>query len=227
MEMALFSVLQVELTPYLWFSPQKELFMQPILLASSSPYRRALLTKLGLTFDWASPDIDESALKDETPDALVQRLSMEKAKTLAPAHPDKLIIGSDQVAVLGNLILGKPHTHERAFEQLREASGKVVTFKTGLCLLNASTGKVQIAVENFQVHFRELSDSQIHHYLRHEKPYDCAGSFKSEGLGIGLFSRLSGDDPNTLIGLPLIRLIEMLNNEGIDPLLLASANTTI
>ena len=212
------------MTPYLWFSTEKELSMRSIILASSSSYRRALLSKLGLIFDWASPDINESVLKDEDPDVLVQRLSLEKTQALAFANPEKLIIGSDQVAVLGNLILGKPHTHERAFEQLREASGKVVTFKTGLCLLNASTGKAQIAIENFQVHFRELSDSQIHHYLHYEKPYDCAGSFKSEGLGIGLFSKLIGDDPNSLIGLPLIRLIEMLSNEGIDPLLLAGEN---
>jgi MAF protein len=205
----------------------KELSMRPILLASSSPYRRTLLEKLGLAFDWISPNIDECALKDEAPDALVQRLSFEKANVLASEHPERLIIGSDQVAVLGNLILGKPHTHAKAVEQLREASGKVVTFKTGLCLLNAYTGKAQVAVENFEVHFRKLSDSQIHHYLHYEKPYDCAGSFKSEGLGIGLFSKLAGDDPNTLVGLPLIRLIEMLNKEGIDPLLLASANSRV
>lgn len=223
--MALFSVLGVELTPYLWFSPQQEPNMRPILLASSSSYRRAILAKLGLAFDWASPDIDESAHANEAPDALVQRLSFEKANALASEHPDKLIIGSDQVAVLGNSIIGKPLTHERAFDQLRNASGKVVTFKTGLCLLNSTTGKAQIAVEDFQVHFRELSDAQIHHYLHYEKPYDCAGSFKSEGLGISLFSKLNGDDPNTLIGLPLIRLIDMLINEGIDPLLLAGSNT--
>src|SRR6478736_3364410 len=130
--------------------PQKEPSMRPILLASSSLYRRAILAKLGLAFDWASPDIDESALEDESPDALVQRLSLEKAEALASANLDKLIIGSDQVAVLGNSILGKPHTHERAFEQLSTASGQTVIFKTGLCLLNASTGKTQVTVENFQ-----------------------------------------------------------------------------
>lgn len=195
--------------------------MQPLLLASSSSYRRALLSKFGLAFEWASPNIDESHLGDETPDQLVSRLAIGKAKALAASHPEKLIIGSDQVAVLDHVILGKPHTHERAFEQLRAASGKIVVFKTGLCLLNAASGKTQIAIESFYVHFRELNDAQIHHYLNYEQPLECAGSFKAEGLGIGLFSKLSGDDPNTLIGLPLIRLIEMLGNEGIDPLLLA------
>lgn len=192
--------------------------MQPILLASSSPYRRALFAKLGLAFDWQSPDIDESPQINENAENLVIRLSQAKAESLVIVHPNKLIIGSDQVAVLGEQILGKPYTHERAFIQLRTASGQAVHFKTGICLLNAYTGKVQIAVESFCVHFRELSDAQIHHYLLLEKPYDCAGSFKSEGLGISLFSKLSGDDPNTLIGLPLIRLVQMLSNEGVDPL---------
>lgn len=201
--------------------------MQPILLASSSPYRRELLARLGLTFEWASPDIDESPLSnedgeiDESADALVARLSLAKAKALAAEYPNHLIIGSDQVAVLGNQIIGKPHTYERAFTQLCNASGNQVIFKTGLCLLNASIGQSQVRIEEFKVEFRELSDNQIHHYLTYEQPYDCAGSFKCEGLGIALFSKLSGDDPNTLIGLPLIRLVDMLKAEGVDPLLLA------
>jgi len=193
--------------------------MQPILLASSSLYRRSLLAKLGLPFDWAAPAIDESAHAGEQADALVARLSQAKAQALAATNPNSLIIGSDQVAVIDNKIIGKPHTQERAFAQLRAASGREVVFKTGLCLLNTSTTKSQIAVESFSVFFKELSDAQINGYLNLEKPYDCAGSFKAEGLGISLFTRLCGDDPNILVGLPLIRLVEMLVREGIDPLL--------
>lgn len=212
----------------------KRALMQPILLASSSSYRRELLARLGLTFEWASPDIDESPLSNEggeidedtganeSANALVARLSLAKAKALTTKYPNHLIIGSDQVAVLGNnQIIGKPHTYERAFTQLRNASGNQVIFKTGLCLLNSSTGQSQVRVEEFKVEFRELSDEQIHHYLTYEQPYDCAGSFKCEGLGIALFSKLSGDDPSTLIGLPLIRLVDMLKAADIDPLLLA------
>lgn len=193
--------------------------MLPILLASSSIYRRALLAKLGLAFEWAAPHVDESQLPNENTDCLVRRLSRSKVEALAAAHPNKLIIGSDQVAVLDNQILNKPLTYERAFAQLLSSSGRSVRFETGLCLLNTRTGKIQIAVESFNVHFRTLTDEQIHNYLRLEEPYDCAGSFKAEGLGISLFTKLSGDDPNSLIGLPLIRLIEMLGNEGVDPLL--------
>jgi len=195
--------------------------MQSILLASSSTYRRELLTRLGLAFEWASPDIEEDSILDESADALVARLSLAKAKALAAGYTNHLIIGSDQVAILGGQIVGKPHTYEQAFTQLRNASGKQVIFKTGLCLLNARTGESQVKVEEFTVEFRELSDDQIHHYLTYEQPYDCAGSFKCEGLGIALFSKLSGDDPNSLIGLPLIRLVDMLKTEGVDPLLLA------
>lgn len=201
--------------------------MQPILLASSSTYRRELLTRLGLAFEWANPDIDERPLLnecgdiDESADALVARLSLAKAKALASVYPEHLIIASDQVAVLGDQIIGKPHAYERAFTQLRNASGNQVIFKTGLCLLNASSGQSQVSVEEFKVEFRDLSDDQINHYLTYEQPYDCAGSFKCEGFGIALFSKLNGDDPNTLIGLPLIRLVDMLKAEGADPLLLA------
>jgi MAF protein len=196
--------------------------MQPILLASSSSYRRDLLKKIGLHFECASPDIDESPLPNENAGALVERLAIEKAKALATQYPDHLIIGSDQIAVLSDVILGKPHSYERAFAQLRAASGQQVIFKTGVCLLNTQNNSIQSSIEEFTVNFKILSDEQIHHYLNYEQPYDCAGSFKCEGLGIALFTQLSGDDPNTLIGLPLIRLIEMLNNEGIDPLLLSS-----
>lgn len=198
--------------------------MQPILLASSSIYRRSLFARLGLNFDYASPDIDESLLPYETPDQLVSRLSETKARVLANTHPSHLIVGSDQVAVLEGQILGKPHNHERAFQQLKAASGKEVSFKTGLCVLNAATDEQQLCVEEYRVQFRELSDEQINHYLSYEQPFDCAGSFKCEGLGIILFEKLSGDDPNTLIGLPLIRLVDMLRFFGIDPLIQAHLN---
>jgi MAF protein len=199
----------------------ERVLMPPILLASSSRYRRELLARLGLAIEWANPNIDESPLLKENADALVMRLSLAKAKALASEYPKHLIIGSDQVAVAADQIMGKPHTYERAFAQLRAASGSQVVFKTGLCLLDSASGQSQVCVEEFTVYFRELSNEQIHHYLTYEQPYDCAGSFKCEGLGIVLFSKLRGDDPNTLIGLPLIRLVDMLKNAGVDPLLLA------
>lgn len=195
--------------------------MQPILLASSSPYRRALLSRLGFEFEYASPNIDETMLTDEAPNELVSRLSLTKAMSLAEQYPEHLIIGSDQVAVLDNKVLGKPHGFEQAYLQLSASSGKEVLFKTGLCVLNAMTGKHILSVEDFKVQFRSLSEQQIRSYLNYEQPYDCAGSFKCEGLGIALFSSLSGDDPNALIGLPLIRLVEMLNTFGVDPIILA------
>jgi len=195
--------------------------MQPILLASSSPYRRELLAKLALPFEWASPSVDETTHINERADDLVMRLAQDKARALASDYSHHLIIGSDQVAVLGSAIIGKPNNYERAFAQLKAASAKQVIFKTGLCLLNSATNQIQICVEEFSVFFRELSDEQIHNYLIYETPYDCAGSFKCEGLGIALFNKLSGDDPNTLIGLPPIRLVEMLKREGVDPLISA------
>ena len=147
--------------------------------------------------------------------SLLSGLSISKAKKVAEVHPAALIIGSDQVACVDQQILGKPHTHDKAVEQLRFLSGKVVSFHTGLCLLNSESGSAQSTVEVFKVHFRTLSDDQIERYLQNEQPYNCAGSFKSEALGISLFKKLEGDDPNTLIGLPLIRLVEFLSNEGI------------
>lgn len=188
-----------------------------LVLASSSPWRREVLDKLGLPYRTRHPDIDEAPLADESPADLVSRLSLEKAKAVAEIYPDALIIGSDQVAVLDDAIIGKPHTHDRAIEQLRAASGRSLTFLTGLTLLNSATGRAQTEVVPFHVHFRTLSDSQIERYLEHEQPYNCAGSFKSEGAGIVLFERLEGDDPNTLIGLPLIRLVRMLESEGVTP----------
>lgn len=193
--------------------------MQSILLASSSTYRRQLLSRLGLAFEYRAPNVDETANPNETADQLVARLAQAKANALTPFYQNTLIIGSDQVAVLEGKIIGKPYTHERAFAQLRAASGKTVHFKTGLCLLNSATGHIQQAVEEFRVCFRPLTNTQIEAYLNREQPYDCAGSFKCEGLGIALFTSMEGNDPNTLIGLPIIRLVTMLMNEGVDPLL--------
>jgi len=187
--------------------------MQTLVLASSSPFRKSLLDKLNIPYETHSPDIDESARPDESPTELVARLAEEKAHAVTEQWPDALIIGSDQVAVIDDRVLGKPHSHEKAIEQLQLASGRKVTFYTGLSLYNAQTGRAQTDVVPFEVHFRHLSDTMIENYLRAEEPYQCAGSFKSEGLGIALFERLRGDDPNTLIGLPLIRLISMLEAE--------------
>ncbi|MES9882850.1 MAG: nucleoside triphosphate pyrophosphatase [Sedimenticola sp.] len=186
-----------------------------MVLGSTSPFRKALLERLKLDFITASPDIDESIHAGETPEALVTRLALEKAKTVAKQHTNALIIGSDQVASIEGDILGKPGNRDNAISQLESASGKRVTFYTGLCLLNSVNGNSQVLCEPFHVHFRVLSSSQIERYLDAEEPYNCAGSFKSEGLGIALFERLEGDDPNALIGLPLIRLITMLSNEGV------------
>lgn len=188
----------------------------PIVLASTSPFRRELLQRLGLDFTIASPDTDETRLPDEPPEDLVVRLAEAKARAVAGLHPDALIIGSDQVACVDGEVLGKPGDKEKAIVQLSRATGKSVVFHTGLCLLNAATGKTQTLCEPFRVHFRQLSRIQIEGYLDRERPFNCAGSFKSEGLGIALFERLEGDDPNALIGLPLIRLVTMLEAEGVD-----------
>lgn len=192
--------------------------MKPLVLASTSVFRSELLQRLGLPFVTAAPDIDESPLTGETPENLVQRLALHKAQAVAHSHPDALIIGSDQVACLDGLILGKPGNHAKALEQLGHCSGRVVSFFTGLCLLDPAQNRHQLCCEPFQVHFRTLSQQQIQSYLQREGPYNCAGSFKSEGLGIALFSRLEGDDPNSLIGLPLIRLIAMLESYGLQVL---------
>jgi MAF protein len=192
--------------------------MQQLILGSSSPFRAALLNKLGLHFIQVSPDIDETPLAGESPAALVERLATSKAREIAKTHPEALIIGSDQVAVIDDDILGKPGNHHNAMAQLKRASGRDVEFLTGLALFNAKNGHMQSLVEPFVVHFRKLSDNQIDFYLKKEQPYQCAGSFKSEGFGISLFSKLVGEDPNSLIGLPLIRLIELLENEHIDVL---------
>ncbi|WP_028470084.1 Maf family protein [Neptunomonas japonica] len=190
--------------------------MQPLVLASSSPYRRILLDKLQLPYSCHSPDIDESPYPGENATQLVMRLAAEKARAVADQHPGSVIIGSDQVAVLNNLILGKPGTKENARTQLQQASGQRVTFLTGLCTLDTLHNHAQTEVIPFYVHFRELTAQMIENYIDKESPLDCAGSFKSEGLGIALFEKLEGEDPNALVGLPLIRLISMLNNININ-----------
>ncbi|WP_337009004.1 Maf family protein [Pantoea sp. AS142] len=189
-----------------------------ILLASTSPYRQALLHKLGLPFITAAPEIDESPQHDETAEALVTRLAMAKAQALADRYPQHWIIGSDQVCVLDGQITGKPHTTDNARAQLRAASGKAITFYTGLALFHPASGQLLQCYEPFVVHFRTLTDAEIAGYVEKEQPLQCAGSFKSEGLGICLFERLEGRDPNTLIGLPLIALNGMLQQAGINPL---------
>ena len=172
------------------------------------------MEKLQLRFEIAAPATDESVLPDENPEQLVARLAEAKAKAVAGQYSHALIIGSDQVAVMDGKIVGKPGTHAKAVAQLNRASGKRVIFLTGLCLYNTVSQCAQVEVVPFSVIFRDLTAAQIEHYLQREQPYNCAGSFKSEGLGIALFERLEGDDPNTLIGLPLIRLIRMLESEG-------------
>lgn len=191
----------------------------PVILASSSPYRRELLSRLGVEFSSVSPDIDESALEGEAPDTLVCRLAEAKARAVARAHPHALIIGSDQVATLDDRILGKPGSHDRAVDQLTLAAGKRVSFHTGLCVLNSETGRLHVCSVPYHVEFRDLTREEIERYLQKEQPYNCAGSFKSEGLGICLFKRMEGDDPASLIGLPLIQLVNMLRTEGLDVLL--------
>lgn len=186
-----------------------------LILASSSPYRRALLARLKIPFESISPDVDETPQPGETPEQMVERLSREKARKVAAAQRDALVIGSDQVAVYNGKIVGKPHDHDKAVAQLKEASGRAVVLYTGLVLHNAATGKEQCEVIPYRVTFRKLTDELIENYLRKEQPYSCAGSVKSEGLGIALLEKFEGDDPNTLIGLPLIRLVRMLENEGV------------
>lgn len=189
-----------------------------LILGSSSPFRRELLERLSLDFTTESPEIDESRKSNEDAEQLVKRLSYEKAKVIAEKNPNSLVIGSDQVAVNGDQILGKPETDQKACEQLQQASGKCVTFLTGLCLYNSNTGQFQLDFVPYSVYFRELTDDQIATYVEMEQPLNCAGSFKSEGLGVALFEKMGGEDPTSLIGLPLIRLISMLKNEGVEVL---------
>ncbi|WP_074928664.1 Maf family protein [Nitrosomonas eutropha] len=187
-----------------------------LVLGSSSVYRRELLQHLQIPFETANPAIDESALPEETPDATALRLAKEKAHALVKQFPDALIITADQVATLDKIQLGKPLNHENAVRQLRLMRGREVVFHTALCLFNSRTACLQARIISCSVKYRELNDDQIERYLAREQPYHCAGSAKAEGLGIALIERITGEDPNALIGLPLIALVEMLMMEGVE-----------
>ena len=186
-----------------------------LVLASTSRYRKMLLDRLGLPFLVVAPGTDETSLRDEAPAATAFRLAEAKARSVAGAHPDAVIIGSDQVADCDGRPIGKPGTHERAVAQLTELSGQTVVFHTGLCVLDAASGQCQTALVDVRSTFRFLSADEIESYLRSERPYDCAGSVRSEALGIALFERIESDDPTALIGLPLIQLTSMLRAAGI------------
>jgi len=185
-----------------------------LILASSSPYRRELLTHLQVPFTCISPDVDETPLPGELPQQTALRLAQVKARKIGDTHKDALIIGCDQVATLDNQQLGKPLTHDNATRQLRLMRGREVTFHSALCLYNSASNSMQAEVVPYVVRFRNLTDAQIENYLLKEQPYHCAGSAKSEGLGIAIIEKMTGDDPNALIGLPLIALVNMLHNEG-------------
>jgi len=185
-----------------------------IVLGSSSPFRKSLLERLHVNFECDSPNIDETPRKNEHIEDMVVRLAIEKAQAIAERHPDSLIIGSDQSAVLNGEKLNKPGNFENAFKQLSRASRQKITFQTGLCLLNTKTGNIQSICVPYTVVFKPLTATMIENYLRKEEPYNCAGSFRAEGLGIALFERFEGSDPNALIGLPLIELVNFLGNEG-------------
>ena len=189
-----------------------------LILSSTSPFRKQILDKLHLPYETDSPDIDESPVTDESIEDMVVRLAEGKARAVAERHPKSLIIGSDQSAVLKGEILSKPGGYEKAFSQLKAASGQKIVFQTGLCLLNTQTNQMQSACVPYTVIFKQLTDQQIQNYLEQEEPYNCASSFKSEALGIALFERFEGEDPNALIGLPLIKLVEMLNKENMPPI---------
>lgn len=189
-----------------------------IVLGSTSPFRKSILDKLNISFETDKPEVDETPLANETAEQLVERLAILKAEAVATRWPNALVIGSDQVALFDGEILGKPHTHENAVKQLSRFSGNKVTFLTGLSVIDTKTNKTLSLVEPFEVHFRQLTENDIESYLLAEKPYNCAGSFKSEALGICLFDKLVGEDPNTLIGMPLIKLVAMFKELGFDVL---------
>lgn len=192
-----------------------------LILASSSVFRKTVLAKLKLKFTQISPNIDETSKLNESSKDLVKRLAVEKARAVAsnlPSNENSLIISSDQVAVCDGVIFGKPGNHEAAIEQLQFESGKIVNFYTSLALLNSANGRVQEHVDATKVHFRTLNNSQIETYLKTDQPYNCAGSFKSEAFGASLFTKIETEDPDALIGLPLLTLVTMLTNEGMDPL---------
>ncbi|WED27679.1 Maf-like protein [Vibrio sp. DW001] len=185
-----------------------------LILASTSPFRKSILEKIQIPFKQANPSCDETPLERETPEQLVLRLALNKAKS-CKTNDHSLIIGSDQVCVINGDIIGKPHTVENAVKQLTAASGQCITFYTGLALYNTSTDSTSVKLDTFKVHFRTLNQKQIEDYVKREQPLTCAGSFMSEGLGIALFDKLEGKDPNSLIGLPLITLIDMLEKQGV------------
>jgi len=187
-----------------------------LILASTSPYRRDLLARLRVPFAVVSPEVDETALHQETPEQLARRLAFCKAQAVAERHPDAVVIGSDQVADLDGLALGKPGNHARAVEQLRRMRGRTVIFQTAVSVLCLRAGMTQTDIAQVRVVFRDLSDAEIERYLSAETPYDCAGSAKSEGLGISLLDAIHSDDPTALIGLPLIRTARMLRAAGIE-----------
>ena len=189
---------------------------RPLILGSGSPFRSSLLMRLGLPFQVEAPDIDESPRPGESPTDLVRRLALEKAREVASRHSDALVIGSDQIADLDGRMLGKPGDHPTAVAQLQELSGRLVRFRTGLAVADAASGRAQVEVVNVDVRFRNLDDARIERYLRREQPYNCAGALRSEGLGVALIESLRGDDPNALIGLPLVCLVLMLEQEGVE-----------
>ena len=191
----------------------------PLILASTSRYRRELLQRLRLHFEVHAPQVDETPLPNESPAVLAQRLALAKAHAVAALRPEAIVIGSDQVADLDGQPIGKPGTHERAVVQLRQMRGRRVIFQTAVAVVRADTGFARVLLAPVAVTFRRLSDAEIEHYLRTEEPYDCAGSAKSETLGIALLDAIDSDDPTALIGLPLIRTCELLRAAGLDPLL--------
>lgn len=186
-----------------------------LLLGSTSPYRRDLLARLRIPFEVAAPEVDETAYPNETPKQLACRLAMAKARAVAARFPSHVVIGSDQVADLDGLALGKPGDHARAVLQLQQMRGQTVVFQTAVAVVCRDSGFAQMDLAQVQVKFRELSDAQIEAYLLAEMPYDCAGSAKSEGLGIALLERIDNDDPSALVGLPLIRTCRMLEAAGV------------
>ncbi|MGL6205595.1 MAG: Maf family nucleotide pyrophosphatase [Giesbergeria sp.] len=194
---------------------QSPSLVRTLVLGSTSRYRRELLQRLGLPFTVAAPDVDETPLPGETPRALALRLALAKAHAVAAQHPDAVIIGSDQVADLHGQPLGKPGTHERASAQLQRMSGETVVFQTAVAVVCAATGFEQVDLAPVEVRFRTLTGDEIERYLRIEQPYDCAGSAKSEGLGISLLDAIHSDDPTALVGLPLIRTCRMLRAAGL------------
>ena len=189
--------------------------VRTLVLGSTSRYRRELLQRLGLPFAVAAPDVDETPLQGEAPRALALRLALAKAHAVAAQHPDAVVIGSDQVADLRGQPLGKPGTHERASAQLQRMSGETVIFQTAVAVVCAATGFEQVDLAPVEVRFRTLTGEEIERYLHAEQPYDCAGSAKSEGLGISLLDAILSDDPTALVGLPLIRTCRMLRAAGL------------